>query len=93
MPKIPDCDRCLDFRPNPNIEEQQQWSPEKYIWYSDELLSIRASRYTAQEQAEILDNHPFFTGICPQCSHQFAQSSRTIVHFDCRSCSYIDDSV
>jgi hypothetical protein len=56
-----DTESCLDFRPDPNIEEQQQWSPEGYSWYGDELIANRASRYTTQEQMEILDNHPFFT--------------------------------
>jgi hypothetical protein len=54
-------DRCLDFRPDPNIKENKQWSPEGYSWYGDELIADRPSRYTTQEQMEILDNHHFFT--------------------------------
>jgi hypothetical protein len=91
MPKISDCDRCLDFRPDPNIEEQQ-WSPEGYSWYGDELISNRPSRYTLEEQSQILDTHPFFTGVCPQCRHRFDRDNLP-VHFDCPECGFIDDSV
>ncbi len=99
---------CLDFRLDPNIKEQQQWNPEGYSWYGDELITNRPSRYTAQEQIQILDNHPFFTGVCPQqldwarsgnptaplvqCRHRFNRENQ-IVHFDCPECDFIDDSV
>jgi hypothetical protein len=41
---------------------------------------------------EILDNHPFFTGVCPQCRYRFEQDNLP-VHFDCPDCGWIDDSV
>jgi hypothetical protein len=93
-------DKCLDFRSDPNIEEQQQWSPEGYSWYGDELIANRPSRYSQSEQMEILNNHPFFTGVCPQCRHEFNRDNLT-VHFDCLNCpkgyrfayNFIDDSV
>ena len=50
------------------------------------------SRYTRSEQLFILDNHPFFTGICPQCRHKFEQDNLP-VYFDCPECDFIDDSV
>jgi hypothetical protein len=86
-----DTESCLDFRPDPNIEEQQQWSPFGYSWYGDELIRDR-SRYSQEEQIEILGNHPFFTGVCPQCRHEFNRDNLT-VHFDCPNCNFIDDSV
>ena len=85
-------DRCLDFRPDPNFTEEEQWSPEGYSWYDDELIPNRPSRYTSEEQLEILDTHPFFTGVCPQCRHKFEQDNLP-VHFDCPNCGWIDDSV
>ena len=85
-------DKCSDFRPRPNAEIQKQWSPQEYSWYGDELISNRASRYSQSEQTEILDNHPFFTGVCPQCRHEFNRSDR-LIHFDCPSCGWVDDSV
>jgi hypothetical protein len=33
-----DTESCLDFRPDPNIEEDKQWSPFGYSWYGDELI-------------------------------------------------------
>lgn len=92
--------RCLDFRPDPNIKEDKQWSPEGYSWYGDELIADRPSRYTLEEQSQILDNHPFFTGVCPECRHRFDRDNLP-VHFDCPECpkgyrfayGLIDDSV
>ena len=93
-------DRCLDFRLDPNIKEDKQWSPFGYSWYGDELISNRPSRYTQEEQLEILDTHPIFTGVCPQCRHRFERDNSP-VHYDCPSCpkgyrfayNFIDDSV
>ncbi len=53
----------------------------------------RPSRYTPEEQLEILDNHPFFTGVCPQCGHRFDKNNPPAVHWDCPECGFIDDSV
>ena len=60
----------------------------------DELPS-KPSRYTAEEKLEILDNHPFFTGICPECGYEFDKSNPPLVHWDCPNpeCGWIDDSV
>lgn len=87
-----DTEFCLDFRPNPNIKEDKQWSPFGYSWYGDQLISNRTSRYSQSEQMEILDNHPFFTGVCPQCRHRFNRENQ-IVHFDCPECGWMDNSV
>ncbi len=86
---------CIDFRPDPNFKEEEQWSPEGYSWYDGELIPNRPSRYTSEEQLEILDNHPFFTGVCPQCGHEFDQNNPPAVHWDCPNpeCGWIDDSV
>jgi hypothetical protein len=85
-------DRCLDFRLDSNAEIEKQWSPEGYSWYGDELIANRPSRYTLEEQSQILDTHPFFTGVCPQCRHRFDRDNLP-VHFDCPECDFIDDSV
>ena len=50
-------DSCIDFRPDPNFQEVEQWSPEGYSWYSDELIPNKSSKYKSEEQLEILDNH------------------------------------
>ena len=85
-------DKCLDFRPDSNIKVQEHWSPEGYSWYGDELISDRPSCYTQAEQIQILDNHPFFTGVCPRCKYKLNQDERTI-HYDCLECGWVDDSV
>ena len=91
-PEGVETDKCLDFRPDPKAQIEKQWSPQGYSWYGDELIANRPSRHNQSEQLEILDNHPFFTGVCPQCRHEFNQDSQ-IVHYDCPDCGWIDDSV
>ncbi len=87
-------DRCLDFRPAPNAEEEEeQWAPEGYTWYGGELIPNKPSRYTKQEQLGILDNHPFFTGVCPACGYKFDRDNPPLVHYDCPACGWMDDSV
>ncbi len=53
-----------------------------YTYYDGQLIPNKPSRYTSEEQLEILDTHPFFTGVCPQCRHKFEQDNLP-VHFDC----------
>jgi predicted RNA-binding Zn-ribbon protein involved in translation (DUF1610 family) len=83
---------CIDFRPNSNIEEEEQWSVEGYSYYDGQLIRDR-SRYTRTEQWEILNTHPFFAGVCPQCGYRFNNNNTPQVHWDCPSCGWIDDSV
>jgi hypothetical protein len=89
-----DGDRCIDFRPDPNIQEEEQWQPEGASYYDGELI-LHRPRLTREEQLEILDSHPFFTGICPQCGHQFDRDNPPKVHWDCPNpeCGWVDDSV
>ena len=91
-PEGVETDKCLDFRPDPKAQIEKQWSPQGYSWYGDELIANRPSRHSQAEQLEILDNHPLFTGRCPQCRHEFNRNNQ-IVHFDCPNCGWIDDSV
>lgn len=85
--------QCPDFRPDPNTEEEEQWQPEGYSWYGNELIANRPSRYTPEQQLEILDNHPFFTGVCPQCGYEFDKDNPPAVHWDCPACDWIDDAI
>jgi hypothetical protein len=75
---------CLDFRPNPNAEEEEElWSPSGYSWYDGNLIRNRPSRYTPEEQLEILDTHPFFTGVCPACGYEFGRNNPPAIDWDC----------
>ena len=87
-----EADKCMDFRLDPNAQIEEHWSPQGYSWYGDELITNRPSRYSQSEQLEILNNHPFFTDVCPQCRHQFNRDNH-VVHFDCPECGWVDDSV
>jgi hypothetical protein len=84
---------CLDFRVNPKFQEEELWSPDGYYWYNGELLENRRSQLTTEQKLEILDAHPFFTGQCPNCGHEFDRANLPMIHWDCPSCGWVDDSV
>lgn len=123
-------DRCLDFRPDPDLDgkhfvdflgleaqqdepytnpydlepDEELWEPEgaRYIdgelviersFYNGEEIIQPRQRWTKQEQLEILDTHPLFTGKCPQCRYQFERDYTARVHWDCPECGWIDDAV
>ena len=86
-------DNCIDFRPDPNIELEEQWTPAGYSWYGGELIPNKLPKYTSEQQIEMLDTHPFFTGVCPNCKHQFDRTNHQIIHFDCTICGWTDDSI
>ena len=44
-----DTDSCIDFRRDPSIQEEEQWSPQGYTWYDGESIPDRPSRYTQEE--------------------------------------------
>jgi len=48
---------------------------------------------TTQEQLDLLESHPLFTGCCPQCRWEFDRSNLPAVHWDCPDCGWKDDSV
>jgi hypothetical protein len=49
------------------------------------------SQATNIEELRVLHNHPFFTGACPRCRHQFKDASAPPVYWDCPKCGWIDD--
>ena len=70
---------------DPNISENEQHNLLGYSWYGDELIANRKSRYTKDEQMKILDTHPFFTGLCPDCGYKFEKNSGS-VSYKCLVC-------
>ncbi|MDV3002567.1 MAG: hypothetical protein N5P05_004222 (plasmid) [Chroococcopsis gigantea SAG 12.99] len=83
-------DSCLDFRPDQNLQEEESWAPDGYFWYGGELIPERLSRKTREEQLQILDTHPFFTGVCPQCAEVFSTSPTHGVKWQCDRCGWLE---
>ncbi len=69
------------------------WEPEGASYYAGELILQPQERWTRAEQLELLDTHPLFTQKCPECNRQFLQAEKPLIHWDCPSCGWIDDSV
>jgi len=91
-PQGVETESCLDFRLDSSFKESEPWSPQGYSFYNGNLVK-NPSRYTQEEKLEILDNHPYFTGVCPRCHYQFDPNDPPLVHWDCPSCGWIDNSV
>jgi hypothetical protein len=96
--------RCLDFREDPKAEPQELWEPEnaRYIdenlvlersYYNGEEIAPPQRQLTPEQQWQVLESHPLFTGHCPRCSYQFPSHVPELIHFDCPECGWIDDSV
>ncbi len=92
-PAGPQGDSCLDFRLDPNAEAEELWQPEGASYYNGELILQPQQRRTQQQQLELLDTHPMFTGKCPQCGYEFDRDWSARVHWDCSECGFLDDSV
>ena len=99
-----DSDNCLDFRQDPNLEPEELWEPEgaSYIdlelvlersYYNGEQIKQPERKLTPEQQWQILETHPLFTGHCPSCGYRFPPHVPELIHFDCPSCGWIDDSV
>jgi len=91
--KIPECDRCLLYSHNPHIICAVH--PDGVTYYNGELILQPRQRWTLEEQLELLDWHPLFTGKCPQCGAEYERDYISRVHWDCPNseCGWMDDSV
>lgn len=87
-PQGNDANSCADYRVNPRYSEQ--WCPDGYYYYDGQLYKNPEPK-SVNEQLWLLDNHPLFTGKCPNCGYQFEEDN--LVHWDCPKCGWIDDSV
>lgn len=124
-PAGPVGDTCLDFRSDPDAEneyfedflglefstgegmgdneppindpfdldsDEELWQPDGATYYNGELIVQPQQRWTPEEQLELLDTHPMFTGRCPQCELPFPRYDKPPIHWDC-PCGWVDDSV
>ncbi|MEH2447956.1 MAG: hypothetical protein V7K18_19930 [Nostoc sp.] len=64
-----------------------------YSYYNGELILQPQQGRTQQQQLELLDTHPLFTGKCPQCNYEFDRDWSARVHWDCPECGWMDDTV
>jgi len=72
--------------------DDELWEPQEASFYNGELILQPRQRWTQEEQLELLDTHPMFTGTCPACGAQFEGDYRVLVHWDC-PCGWKDDSI
>lgn len=84
-PTGPTQDPCPDF-----AEVIEDWQPLGVILHEGELIKDWPGYLSTAERSEVLENHPNFTGVCPQCGAGFGDSSP--IHYDC-ACGWIDDSI
>jgi hypothetical protein len=106
-PTGPPSNTCSDFEADPELEGERfidflgllQWQtkvdalePEGASFYNGELILQPRQRRTQEEQMELLDTYPMFTGICPACGAEFERNYRALVHWDC-PCGWKDDSI
>lgn len=85
-PSGPGQNPCPDF-----AKVIEDWQPLGAISDNDELIKDWAGYLNTVERAEVLKNHPYFTGICPKCGASFGDSRP--IHYDCGECDWIDDSI
>ena len=73
-------------------DDGELWEPAGASYYDGELILQPQQRWTREEQLELLNWHPLFTGKCPQCGASFSKDYTARVHWDC-PCGWIDDTV
>jgi hypothetical protein len=84
---------CPDFDRQSHAEPEELWEPSGAAYYGDELVVTPLSRWTKVQQLELLMRHPLFTGLCPGCRHEFSKEDLPLVHWDCPTCGWQDDSL
>ena len=84
-PTGPIQDPCSDF-----AEVIEGWEPLGGVYENGELAKDWAGYLTTSERSELLENHPYFTGVCPKYGESFGNSR--LIHYDC-ACGWTDDSI
>ena len=77
---------CLDF-----AQVTEQYEPLGGAYYAGELVLQPTHYLTTAERLEILETHPFFTGVCPECGETIWGEG--FVHYDCDACGFKDDLI
>jgi predicted RNA-binding Zn-ribbon protein involved in translation (DUF1610 family) len=104
MPDGLEGDFCPHFAPDPDAPQLDElWEPLGARYIGDELVVERVTyngeeiaqptrQLTREEQLQLLDTHPLFTGKCPECGYTFDRDYTCRIHYDCPECGWMDDS-
>jgi len=72
-------DRCPDFLLDPEFTEM--WSPIGFMFIDRQLFRKPIvynqnfePELTRSQQVQILETHPLFTGVCPECGTSYPQN-------------------
>ena len=77
---------CPDF-----AEVTELFEPLGGAYYSGER-GLQPTHYLmTAERLEILETHPLFTGVCPECVE--AIEDEGLLHYDCERCGFKDDLI
>jgi hypothetical protein len=83
---------CPDFEPDSSLPPSEWWEPEGASFYGSELVITPVQRWTREQQLDLLDWHPLFTGRCPHCECSIA-ALPLHPHLDCLHCGWQDDTL
>ncbi|MFB2922799.1 hypothetical protein [Aerosakkonema funiforme] len=86
-----------------DLNPDENWSPEEreFIdgeliiepsFYNGHLIKQPRKRWTQEEQLELLDWHPLFTGRCPGCEMPCLKYEPSLV-WECQYCGWKDCTV
>lgn len=93
-PSGPPGNSCADFAPLASAQAGQGlWEATVMSYYAGQPVPGYGRVVTVEEQWGLLESHPLFTGVCPQCGAEFDRSNPPPVHWDCAFCSWVDDTV
>jgi hypothetical protein len=85
---------CPDFAALASAQvEKGEWEVTVLSYYAGQLVPGFGRVVTVEEQWELVDWHPLFTGVCPECGAVFDQTNLPEVHWDCLGCGWKDDTV
>ncbi|MBD3886816.1 hypothetical protein IFO70_34835 [Phormidium tenue FACHB-886] len=82
---------CLDFRPAPTTPAEVIGQPAGAS-YNGEVILQPAGRWSVEQQLELLNWHPCFSGRCPQCQQPIAQQQPHQADWHCTACGWVNES-
>ncbi len=76
--------------------EMDKESDRSELYYGDDLVKKVENKPNQEKQLWFLDNHPIFTGVCPNCGYDYGNLKVLDIdekssHWNCPSCGLIYD--